>query len=187
MNELQNNSNFSGPATARLEIPRLNFGQRLKQARLEKELSLAETARRTKISQTAIMDLESGDFNVITLAPHYCRCIIEKLCIAYDCQHNEIQDAFDLDLHDFNVANNRENVVEFPFSVEEELNSPRPLRLSALLITVLVFFLLLLVLCGWIYHRYQRSTTMEAGIKYDLPSLIELPSLPDTPLPLPTN
>jgi DNA-binding XRE family transcriptional regulator len=82
MNELQNNSNFSGPATARLEIPRLNFGQRLKQARLEKELSLAETARRTKISQTAIMDLESGDFNVITLAPHYCRAAFTDLLIA---------------------------------------------------------------------------------------------------------
>ena len=60
--------------------------------------------------------------------------------------------------------------------------------LSAILIGFITVLMLVLVLSGWGYQRYQQHQRKKRpSIDLDLPSLLESPRLPMDALPIPAN
>jgi cytoskeletal protein RodZ len=186
MSDFQDKASFPATSTVRLDIPRPSFGKMLLDARISRGFSLNDASERTKIPRSTIIALESGDFSGITISPFYCKCYVEKLCIEYDCQSDPIIETFEQDYSEYRTRNGLGGDTSSPFALEDAVVGKPRLRVSAMLITTLIVLILLLAFCGWAYHRYQRNVTIEEGVKYDLPSLVEPPALPDSPLKLPS-
>ena len=171
-----------------LVIPRLNFGERLLHLRLDNDLSMEEVAKQTKLTPGTIANLESGDFARIleTVSPHYCKCHIERLCLCYDQPADEIIEAFELEYSAFVQTHPASAIQDGGFELTQTSVAPR--RLSAILIGFITVLMLVLVLSGWGYQRYQQSQRKKRpSADLNLPSLLESPRLPMDALPIPAN
>ena len=171
---------------AELVVPRLHFGERLLHLRLDNDLSAEEAARQTKMTPGTIIDLESGDFSRIHTNPYYCKSLIERLCLCYDHPSEDIIEAFDLEYNAYAATHAVHFDPDSSFELNETSGAPR--RLSAILIGVITVLMLVLVLGGWAYQRWQqRKRIVRPAADLNLPALLEAPRLPLDALPIPTN
>ncbi|MGN0866973.1 MAG: helix-turn-helix domain-containing protein [Oligosphaeraceae bacterium] len=169
-----------------MTTPPLNFGELLQRYRLNAELTLNKAAEQAKISVLRLQSLETANFAAIDLHPHYCLPILERLCVVYGRTPDEtsrLLEIFQENLETYEAETGVQLNRELAHCLEE--NAPAPVaRPSAILISSLIILLVLLVLGGCLYRKFQQTTLPESR-DYDLPALLPEPTLPLDTLPLP--
>ena len=73
----------------------LSFGEQLRNLRAEAGMTVADVAQKVRSSQAFILNLESGDFHKIRQHDHYCKSFIERICMVYQADPNELLEKFD--------------------------------------------------------------------------------------------
>ncbi len=176
----------NAPAGLSLDAPPPNFGDLLLRFRLSADLSLNQAAEQAKITVSRLQSLEAADFAHIDLHPHYCLPILERLCVVYHRSPEEtdrLREVFQENLNTYEAETGVQLNRELAHCLEE--NAPAPMaRPSAIFISALIVVLLLLVLGGCLYRKFQQ-TTLPDSRDYDLPALLPEPTLPLDTLPLP--
>ncbi len=176
----------NGPSGVSLTAPPPSFGALLLRYRLNADLTLNKAAEQAKITVPRLQSLEAADFAAIDLHPHYCLPILERLCVVYGRSPEEtdrLLDVFQKNLETYEAETGVQLNRELSHCLEE--NAPAPVaRPSAILISFLILLLLLLVLGGCLYRKFQQATLPESR-DYDLPALLPEPTLPLDTLPLP--
>ncbi len=186
MSEFDTPINDTPQPVAHLVVPRLHFGQRLLTLRIDHNLDLNQASLLSNIPADTINRLESGDLEKINLHPHYCKCLIERLCLqAYDAPATEILEAYELDLRAYQMAHGLEEDTDArtPWGNEEKKSSRY--RASALFIGFVIFLILGTVVVGWLNKRYQQQQVANDSVNHNLTELLQPPRLPLEALPIP--
>ena len=168
-------------------IPNQNFGEMLQAIRLEHRFTIRQLSEKVHMTESTIRDLESGEISRLNSNSnyHYCRSQIERICQVYGegISPEPILEAFELELQKYapQVPDNEPLLSDTVFPEEGTR------RFSSFLISLVLILLLLLIVGGWAYKRYEIGRQEKAAIDYDLPSLIPPHQLPLTPLDIPTH
>jgi len=195
-------ANVEAPATAackELCLEPLSFGEQLRNLRAEAGMTVADVAQKVRSSQAFILNLESGDFHKIRQHDHYCKSFIERICMVYQTDPNELLEKFD---QESRAAGRMGGAFEhsqqstLPGSAvfaEDDLNEEKPvsaaMHLPAILISILVAILAILLISAWTVKNIRERKNVEIlkVIEGGLPTLIQVEKIPLKVLPIPDN
>jgi len=169
-----------------LEVQRKNFGQMLLEARLQKELTIAEAAEHAHCKRDTVQRLETGNLEQLHLKPYYAKSTIEALCLLYDIAAEPLLDAYDMDVAEYASSHGGAMADDgSPIGDDDEsAASATQHQIAQMLIAVVLVAVALLILCGWLYKGYQAKH-INASRTYDLPALLPMRPPPMEPLEIP--
>lgn len=167
-------ANVEAPAPAackELCLEPLSFGEQLRNLRAEAGMTVADVAQKVRSSQAFILNLESGDFHKIRQHDHYCKSFIERICMVYQADPNELLEKFD---QESRAAGRMGGAFEhsqqstLPGSsvfAEDDLNEEKPvsaaMHLPAILISILVAILAILLISAWTVKNIRERKNVE--------------------------
>ncbi|MDD3952470.1 MAG: helix-turn-helix transcriptional regulator [Lentisphaeria bacterium] len=196
---LENAENQVVSVSEELCLEPLSFGEQLRNLRAEAGMTVADVALKVRSSQAFILNLESGDFHKIRQHDHYCKSFIERICMVYQADPDELLEKFDQESRAAGrFASTIENSQQSPVSgssvfAEEDLSEEKPvsaaMHLPAILISVLVVMLIVLLISAWAVKNVRERKNVEIlkVIEGDLPALIKPKKVPLEVLPIPNN
>jgi len=177
----------------------LSFGEQLRDIRAEAGMTVADVAHKVRSSQAFILNLESGDFQKIHQHDHYCKSFIERICLVYQVEPDELLEKFDQESRlagrfpAFSADALQPGLSARSVFAEEDLHEDKSvnpaLHVPAILITVLVALLFLLLISAWVVqkNRTRRNVEVLRAIENQLPDLITAKQIPLEVLPIPNN
>ncbi len=185
--------------SAQLCLEPLSFGERLRNLRAEAGMTVADVAQKVRSSQAFILNLESGDFLKIRQHDHYCKSFIERICLVYQADPDELLEKFDQERLEAGRLGGTLDDTPSSFAAggnvfaEEDLSEEKSvspaLHLPAILISVLVVMLVVLLISAWVVKNVRERKNVEIlqVIEEGLPSLITAKKIPLDLLPIPNN
>lgn len=182
-----------------LSLEPLSFGEQLRNLRAEAGMTVADVAQKVRSSRDFIFNLESGDFQKLRQHDHYCKSFIERICLVYQADPDELLEKFDQESRAAGRFTHLPETAQasgvpggYVFA-EEDLNEDKAvnpaLHLPAILISILIGLLVVLLISAWIMQkvRERKNIQIMQKIEEELPHLITVKKRPLEVLPIPNN
>lgn len=182
------------PARPHLVLPAPTLAEQLRALRVEAGLTLDEVAEKIRCAREVLEALEGGDYEAISMRPHYLRATLARLGTLYALEPDVLLERLAEEYPAGGASGDDDSGRggSFLLDASEEAageNENRLQRLSTVLIVTLLFLLIGLLLSAWVVQHFRktRDAAIRLEIEQVLPELIVPERIPLEVLPVPQN
>lgn len=184
------------PAAERshLVLPAPTLAEQLRALRVEAGLTLDEVAEKIRCAREVLEALEGGDYEAISMRPHYLRATLARLGALYAMEADVLLERLEEEFPSGGGAGVDDAGRGGSFLLEsgEEAGAEaenRLQRISTVLIVSLLVLLVGLLLSAWVVQHFRktRDAAIRQEIEQILPELIVPERVPLEVLPVPQN
>lgn len=177
-----------------LVLPAPTLAEQLRALRVEAGLTLDEVAEKIRCAREVLEALEGGEYEAISMRPHYLRATLARLGTLYALEADALLERLAAEYPAGGAVGEDESGRSGSFLLDagEESGGEsenRLQRLSTVLIVTLLILLVGLLLSAWVVQHFRK--TRDAAIRHELeevlPELIVPERVPLEVLPVPQN